>query len=226
MFGQKMRNGEMDKKRIAQLFRQLANEFESGGIVEPTQPIVNNPEPIQPAPQPKPDIKTVELSIHFVNVNFAKGEYIDVNVNGVWYNLSQYNHESPEWDIKVYGSRGVVLKIPNEVKTISFRDSQIRRPGLLFNGIGYFSYKIGARPIDFNLKHPVESPESHPNFWARWYRQPTVSGFNEYADLVSANGSISGRPEAKIDNYSVPPEWNVTGKMSLILGMVGRNEWS
>lgn len=213
----------MNYLRIAQHLEAISKELRQGIEVTP-EPTPPTPQPPQSIPEPTPEPKGMLLSIHFVNVNFAKGEYIDVNINGTWYNLSERNHDS-NWDINVFGSRGVVLNVDN-VKTIQFRDNQIRRSGLPFGGYGYFNYKIGARPTDFDLFNPVEAPEAHPNFWARWFRQPTVSGFDEYADLIGANGSISGRPEAQIDSYIVPEEWNSTGKVSLIIGMVGRAEWS
>lgn len=207
-------------------------------------PPPTDPDPVEdeePAPKPDPEpTNTVDLLIYFVNKNFEPGKYIDVNVDGIWYNLSLYNHDSPEWDVRYQGARGVVLMLPKPFKHISFRDEQIFFDGFENNGVGLFSYKIGAKPLaeydlngnlikeSFDLYNPVSAPEDHPNFWARWFNiynynaDGSIKDIKEqYADLISGGGSLSKLPTAKINSYEIPENWSNTGKLALILGGVG-----
>ena len=134
----------MDKKRIAQLFRELADEFESA-------------EPVQPA-TPEPTGDTIPVRIFFYGMSHSYKSPIDIKINDTWYNFSK----NFEQKFKINGAVGTVIEVPFPITRIEFRESQIRFANLNENGFGWTNIKYGAVPSQDNLLDVNE------NKWSRW----------------------------------------------------------
>lgn len=195
-------------------------------IEEPTPQPEQPTEPVEPIPKPETD--TVDVLVMFINKNFKPANYIDVNINGVWYNLSELPHTSPKWTVKLWDARGLILKIPSPVKSVEFRKSQVQFDGFDNGGTGRFTWKVGARYPDYDLSHPTQNGTEDPQGWATWKRIYKIVDnvkvlVTEWAWMISSTGIVGGNETTTIFGSQVPTQWSSTGKMSIIIGAAGKN---
>lgn len=201
----------MNNQRIAQLYRELANEFEKG--VAPSNP-PNHPIPTEPEPNPQPEpTGKYEVLISFMeNSHNWIGETVDVWLNGQKFAFRGKGKDDPIWTQKLHDSRGVVVTLDKPLTLIEFDPNQIKRQGDPHHGFGTFVYKImGAPTYQKDLTKIVDAPANDPYYWATAHDK-------DQAVQVSRQGE-NGNPFDHKYFYrrEIPASWGVTGKYKLFI---------
>jgi len=191
-------------KRIAELFRQLANEFDEVGVIEPPKP------PVQPLPDPNPAPPTgnkMLLRVFFYGTNHTYKNPLDIRINGKWYNFSRDMKET----IKLNGAVGTVIEVESPITNIELRESQIRFPHLNEGGFGWTNIKYGAVPSADNIHSITESK------WSSW----EFGKANHTARWGDLNRSHNDDRFYIID---VPKSFNDTGQFAIYVSGYGENK--
>lgn len=195
----------MNYAKIADLHRQLANEF---GSVTPPPPAP------PPAPTPPPTTGRYQVLISFYEKDHGWiGETVDVSLNGQWFRFWGKGQNDGGWTQKLYGQRGVIVHLNEPLTRVEFDPNQIKRAGAINEGFGLFNYKIGSAPSDQDLNNIVASPSDHRDWWATWHKDFAVQLYR-----TGQNGQTFDNPN--FYTYSPPSDWSETGKYKLLI-----NRW-
>ena len=189
----------MNKPKIAQLYRQIAQEFES----EPTQPPVHNPEP--PVTNPPPTGK-IPVRILFYGKNHSYKPPIDIMINGVWYDFSI----AMDVKFRINQAVGTLIHVDAPITSIALAKRQIHNPNLNEGGFGWTNIKYGAVPAN------DEMLDVNDSFWSRWVHGKA----NHTAHWGDLNRST---PDPEFYKIDVPNEFNDSGKFAIYVSGYGEN---
>ena len=196
----------MHKQKIAQLYRQIAQEF------EPTQPPVHNPEPVQPTPQPPSDGKVT------ITIVYQDARNIDVWINeNIIPSSRGFDRVTTGGDNRKYGWKTVQIDTLNRVR---LNPNDIKKSGLNNEGFGFFSMKIVDRAPEYDMNkldavHKINPP--NPNFYGESYSLGYI--WNRSGDTIK---DLEAQDPTFFNKYFTP-QWSGTGKIVLALFNYGIN---
>jgi hypothetical protein len=233
----------MNHSRIAQLFRQLANEFESEPI-QPTQPPQTDPPPPTQGDMPI-DGSGTQVAVMFGSSNLQFTPPVDVFLNGIRYPFSKFRtpqgHLDPIWSTTFsHGSTrtrcGTVVQVNGQLTSVGFDKNQIHFEGARRLGYYDFFFKVHCLPHNTDM--------SNIDLGNAWRGQPSIlqigdgngSGMrgDTFCDPIFAVSKTfpnlefgvplrgTSRHDGSGNPCGVNPsasEWNQTGKILISIGI-------